>query len=319
MTHRATAISLYTAERTELQELFTLWQESMLARNLAPKTLKNYTLEVGNFLRFLETQGITTPDAVQPIHIRRWLVYRRGQGVSARQLRNDYQSPATFWAWLTREGLVAHNPFAQVEKPKAPVKVKPVLSPEEVQALLRACEGTHWLRLRDRALILTALDTGARAHELAQLTVADASRESLLITGKGQKQRIVFLSPETRIALKRYLKACPFPLQDDSPLWWGRYGALTLSGLLEAIQKVGQRAGLKGHLGAHIFRRSYATWSLRSGIDLETLRQLLGHADFSSMKHYLALVETDLKRAHQQHSPVNTLLNHSSRSRKTRP
>jgi len=316
MTYRASEWHLYTAARSDLWELFQLWLESMQARNLAPKTLKNYTLEVGNFLRFLETQGVQTPEALQPQHIRRWLVHRRQQGVSARQLQNDYQSPATFWAWLQREGLVTHNPFTQVEKPKAPVKVKPVLTPEEVQRLLNACEGTHWLRLRDKALILTALDTGARAQELLNLKVSDASRESVLITGKGQKQRMVFLSSATRVALRKYLKACPFPLQADSPLWWGRYGALTLHGLLEAIQKVGKRAGLKEHLGAHIFRRTYATWTLRSGIDLETLRQLLGHSDFSSMKHYLNLVESDLKRAHQQHSPVVNLLGQGSRNRR---
>lgn len=307
MTHRASHLQLYTDERNELLSLFELWRESMVARNLAPKTLKNYTLEVGQFLRFLETQGITTPDALQPLHIRRWLVHRRMQGVSPRQLRNDFQSPATFWAWLQREGLVAHNPFATVEKPKAPVKVKPVLTPDEMQALLRACEGTHWLRLRDRALILLLLDTGLRIHEAHALTVADAKQERLFIRGKGGKQRLVFLSPEVRIALHKYLKSCPFPVQEDSPLWWGRYGALTLNGLLEVIQKVGNRAGLRKHLGAHAFRRTFATWSLRSGIDLEHLRQLMGHSDYSVLRHYLALVETDLKEAHRQHSPLQHL------------
>lgn len=305
---------LWTVQkRNELQESLNLWLESMQARGLSPKTLRNYRDTVGRFVNFLESLNLTTLDAVNPPHVRRWLLHRQAQGVSSYELYNAYRQPHTFWRWCMREGLTENDPFARVEKPKVPVKVKPVLTPDEVQALLRACEGTHWLRLRDRALILTALDTGARAHELLNLTVGDASRESILITGKGQKQRMVFLSSTTRVALHKYLKACPFPLQQDSPLWWGRYGALTLHGLLEAIQKVGKRAGLKGHLGAHIFRRSYATWCLRSGIDLETLRQLLGHSDFSSMKHYLNLVEADLKRAHQQHSPVNALLKQKRR------
>jgi site-specific recombinase XerD len=71
------------------------------------------------------------------------------------------------------------------------------------------------LRLRDKALCLLLLDTGLRLHEAQKLTVADTSKDALLIRGKGGKQRVVFLSHEARPALKRYLKACPYPLQED--------------------------------------------------------------------------------------------------------
>ena len=190
-------------------------------------------------------------------------------------------------------------------------KVKPALTPEEVDAILNACAGKEWTRLRDRALILLLLDTGLRIHEAHALTVEDATRDTLLIKGKGGKQRVVFLSHEVRLAIRRYLNACPFAPTGDAPLWWGERGALTLHGLLEAIQKIGKRAGLPKHLGAHVFRRTFATWSLRSGIDLEQLRQLMGHSDYTVLRQYLALVEADLKRAHQQHSPLNNLRKHT--------
>ncbi|GIV11781.1 MAG: tyrosine recombinase XerD [Fimbriimonadales bacterium] len=302
MTHRIAVIA-----RTELHEAFELWLESMQARQLAPKTLANYRLEVGNFLRFLNELGITTLDAVQPHHIRKWLIHRQQKGVSNRQLQNDYQSPRTFWNWCLKEELTTNNPFLKVEKPRQLPTLKPALTPDEVEQLLRACDGNDWLRLRDKALILLLLDTGMRIHEAHKLTVGDARQECLLIRGKGGKQRVVFLSHEVRLALRRYLKACPYPLNDDSPLWWGRYGALTLHGLLEAIQKIGRRAGLPKHLGAHAFRRTFATWSLRNGIDLEHLRQLMGHSDYGVLRQYLALVEADLKQAHQQHSPLRNL------------
>jgi site-specific recombinase XerD len=229
--------------------------------------------------------------------------------VSNRQLRNDYQSPSTFWRWCIREELTTNDPFAKVEKPRQLPTLKPALTPDEVEALLKACDGKDWLRLRDKALILLLLDTGLRIHEAHHLTVGDALKEMLLIRGKGGKQRVVFLSHEVRLAIRRYLNACPYNLTDESPLWWGKYGALTLHGLLEAIQKMGKRAGLTKHLGAHAFRRTFATWSLRNGIDLEHLRQLMGHSDYSVLRQYLALVEADLKQAHQQHSPLNNLRN----------
>lgn len=292
---------------SELQESLQLWLESMQARGLSPKTLRNYRDTVGRFLNFLESLNLRTLDAVQPHHIRKWLLHRQAHGVSNYELHNAYRQPRTFWNWCMREGLTENNPFAKVEKPRLMPTAKPALSPEEVQALLNACEGKDWRRMRDKALILLLLDTGLRIHEAHALTVGDAKQERLLIRGKGGKQRLVFLSPEVRLALRKYLNACPYPLNDDSPLWWGTYGALTLWGILEVIQKIGKRAGLPKHLGAHAFRRTFATWSLRSGIDLETLRQLMGHSDYSVLRQYLALVETDLKQAHQQHSPLRNL------------
>lgn len=247
MTHRATNGWLQTHHRTELEELMALWLESMLARNLAPKTLTIYRLEVGQFLRFLETLGIATPEAVKPLHIRKWLAFRRQQGVSARQLRNDWQSPATFFRWLQREGLVNENPIDQVEKPKCPVQAKPPLTPEAIQRIMNACDGQHWTRLRDKALAMLLLDTGLRIREAYTLKIADAKQDCLFIRGKGGKQRMVFLSPETRLALKRYLKALPYPVSDESPLWWGTKGALTLWGLMEVVEKMGKRAGLPKH------------------------------------------------------------------------
>ena len=300
------------ATQSELEEAFHLWLESMQARQFSPNTLRGYRVNVGAFLRYLqENLNLTTLDAVRPAHIRKWLIYRQQHGVSNAQLHNDYRQPRTFWRWCIKEELTTNDPFAKVEKPKVPPKVKPALTPDEVEQILQACESKEWLRLRDKALILLLLDTGLRIHEAHKLTVEDASRDAVLIRGKGGKQRVVFLSHEVRLAIRRYLNACPYPLQEDSPLWWGEQGALTLYGLKRAVRRIGKRAGLKRPLGPHAFRRTFATWSLRSGIDLEQLRQLMGHSDYSVLRQYLALVEADLKQAHQQHSPLNNLRKHT--------
>jgi integrase/recombinase XerD len=273
---------------------------------MSHNTLQNYRKGVGKFVAFLERYA-TTLDAVQPAHIRKWLIEKQRKGISPNTLHNAYRHLHAFWNWCLKEELTTHNPFQKVEKPKAPAKVKPALTPDEVEAILRACEGKKWLRLRDKALILLLLDTGLRIHEAHALTVGDAKQEVLLIRGKGGKQRVVFLSVEVRLAIRRYLTACPYNLTDESPLWWGRYGALTLHGLKNVVKVIGKRAGLKRRLSPHAFRRTFATWSLRNGIDLEHLRQLMGHSDYTVLRQYLALVEADLKQAHQQHSPLRNL------------
>jgi site-specific recombinase XerD len=295
--------------RFEILDAIELYLDALHAKGLQAGTLLCYAYHLRSFLQCLARQGCHTLDAVRPTHIRRWLVERRASGLAEHTLHDCYETAQLFWRWCMREELTANNPFQRVEKPKVPPKVKPALTPDEVEQILQACEGKEWLRLRDKALCLLLLDTGLRIHEAHALTVEDASRNALFIRGKGGKQRVVFLSHEVRLALKRYLNACPYPLQEDSPLWWGEQGALTLHGLKLAIRRIGKRAGLNRPLGAHTFRRTFATWSLRNGIDLEHLRQLMGHSNYTVLRQYLALVEADLKQAHQQHSPLNNLRN----------
>lgn len=295
----------YTSELTETAEL---WLQAVALRTGSPQTVSNYRTVIRGFIDSLHQQGVQTLAQVQPHHIRAYLHQLKAKGRRPHTLHKHYTVTRIYWNFCLREELVSHNPYTRVEKPKAPLQVKPTPSVEEVQRLLAACSGGDWMRKRDRALILLLISTGLRISEARSLTVQDAKQECLLITGKGSKQRAVFLLPEVRLALRQYLNACPHPLQPESPLWWGRFGPLTRDGLLEAIQKAGQRAGLKEHLGAHALRRFFATESLKAGIDLEQLRRLMGHSDFTVLRHYLHLAQEDLARAHRQYNPLHTLL-----------
>ena len=297
---------LKVEERTELSEYLNLWVETVALSSESRHTPVAYRKVLRPFIDSLQQQGVHTVQAIQPVHIRAYLLKRKAQGISQYTLAKDYRHIHAFLNWLTKEGFLETNPCAKVQRPKAPPKAKPIPTAEELEKLLRACEGTHWLRKRDRALLMVALDTGLRASELLSLTVADAQQECLTVRGKGGKQRAVFLSPETRLALRKYLQACPHALSENSLLWWGRHGALQLSGLCEAVERIGKRAGVK--LSPHALRRCFAVWCLRNGLDLERLRLLMGHSSYTVLQHYLPLAQADLQQAHKEHSPVNALL-----------
>jgi len=282
-----------------------LWLDTQEAKNLSPLTVKMYREAVMPFVKFLSKYAQSL-DEVQPAHIRQWILFKKRQGVKPQTLNNAYRLPKMFWQWCIKEGLTENDPFKNVERPKPERKVKPALTPEQVNAILKACEGSSWQSKRNRAFVLTLLDTGMRLRECLSLKVEDAQKEQLLIRGKGGKQRLVFISPETRLAIKRYLLACPYPLTDNSPLWWTERGELTVYGAKRLIGAIGKRAGVSP-LGAHAFRRTFATWSLRNGIDLEHLRLLMGHSDYTVLRQYLSLVEEDLKRAHTEFSPLRML------------
>lgn len=297
---------LHPSSASGLTQLLDLWLEALEARCCSPKTIANYRLCVGKFVEFLaSTKPGCTPESVTPSDIRRWIISRRGVN-STHTLNNEFRNPRAFWNWLLREELTENNPFAKVEPPKKDKIIKPDLDVDEVTRLLNACSGKSGQMLRDRALINLILDTGLRAHEVHNLRVGDVQNEVLIIRGKGGKHRYAFLSPEVRLTMQRYLRAQAKELSLDSPLWRGHRGPLTLSGLKQAVRDIGERAGVP-HVGPHRLRRTFATWCLRSGCDIETLRRLMGHSSLSVLQGYLALVETDLKNAHDQHSPIRKL------------
>ena len=115
---KATRLSLWE-QNSEIREVFTLWLEALEARGIAPRTLENYREGVGQFMAFLEPHA-TTLDAVQPAHIRKWLLHKQRKGVSPYTVRNAYRLPRLFWRWCLREELTANDPFQKVEKPKQP-------------------------------------------------------------------------------------------------------------------------------------------------------------------------------------------------------
>ncbi len=291
-------------ERNQLMQLLELWLEAKEASGCSPATLDHYSREVSMFAKWLMQEDLNIgPDDVTPSHIRRYLIKRRNDGISTHTVHDSYRNPKIFWTWMVREELTDNNPYVKVDPPKRDKVMKPDLSKEEVQRLFAACQGRDFRMLRDRALLGVLLDTGLRIHEAANLKVADIMDDTMIIRGKGGKHRYVFLSPEVRLSLRRYLRACPCELGPEDPLWVGHQGQYTSRGLQQVVIDIGQRAGITP-LGPHRLRRTFATWSLRSGCDIETLRRLMGHSSLSVLQGYLALVETDLKKAHTEHSPM---------------
>ncbi|GBC94460.1 Tyrosine recombinase XerC [bacterium HR16] len=290
------AYSLHTAV-----ELFC---EDAQARGLRASTVRYYR---DALTRFANTVGLPL-EQIDHFTIRRYLLHRQQQVSSLHTVHGDFRALRAFFTWCVRNELLNTNPMLKVQAPRCEVVTKPPLTTDEIQRILAACSGSDWLQRRDYALVLVLLDTGLRVSEVQQMTVANGTAETFTVLGKNRRSRLVCLSAQTRLAVRKYVQACPFAMKPESALWRGVSGEpLTVHGLQEAIQRVGKRAGLQHHLGCHVFRRTFAVFSLRSGMSLEHLRELLGHRDFQMLKHYVQLVETDLKTAHQQHSPLNLL------------
>ena len=125
--------------------------------------------------------------------------------------------------------------------------------------------------------------------------------------GKGRKDRVSFLGAKARKALNTYL-AKRGDYGPSDPLWVTDEGTrLSQDGLENLLKRLAKRSGIKT-CHAHTFRRSFALWSLRSGMDIFSLQRLMGHSDLTVLRKYLALVEGDLQEAHRRHGAVDSML-----------
>ena len=174
------------------------------------------------------------------------------------------------------------------------------LSREQVQAILDAPDPSRWAGQRDRVMLATLYNTGARVAELIALRICDVSFESgpsVRISGKGRKERRVPLWPDTARQLKRWLQQCPRDAQQ--PLFPNRSGrALTRIGMTDRLKSAAKTAAReypelnRQSISPHLLRHSIATHLLQSGVDITVIALWLGHESPTTTHMY---IEADLK------------------------
>jgi site-specific recombinase XerD len=253
---------------------------------------------------------------------------RPARHLSKKSLLNIHTALSALWTWALTDNLVKEHVMRAVAAPKPETPVIVAFSKTDVAALLIACDFTSaYTRLgkrecansrptalRDRALMLTLLDTGARASELcadprrdapgARLADYDQRNATLRVIGKGSKTRLLVVSTRTQKALWRYL-ATRETLTDSAPLFATRNATpLTSTALLKLCQDLGKRAGVQD-CHPHRFRHTFAIEFLRNGGRVLELQQLLGHSTLQMVQHYATLAQADLDAAMKRASPVD--------------
>lgn len=276
------------------------------AKRATRDTLHWYRSRLTRFVHFLAQRGILSPQEITPNHVRQFIAEMQRRNLSDWYVHGHARAVKTFLRFLYQDGVITHDPASRVEMPKLDHRILPALSPEDVRKLLAACSTE-----RDTAIVLCLLDTGLRASEFVSLNVGDVDVKTgaiLVRRGKGRKERVVFLGAKSRRALLKYLSRRK-ESTPDSPLWPSSTSGerLTPHGLRLLLGRLGRRAGVKP-CSPHTFRRTFALWSLRSGMNVYALQQLMGHSDLSILRKYLALVQEDLAEAHRRYGAVDHML-----------
>jgi integrase/recombinase XerC/integrase/recombinase XerD len=284
------------------------------AARCTDKTISHYKYTLSSFVRWLEAKGVESPQEITAHHIREYLVSLQRRGLRDTSQHAHARGIKTWLRWLVSEQELERSPMDKVTMPRLDKTIPPPFSPENIKALLAVCNGKTPKHLRDKAIVLSLLDSGLRASEFVSLQVKSLDLRTGLVTvvGKGRKQRVTRFGAQTRKSLLRYL-ATRQELTPDSMLWVAynkagvERGALTMRGLEMVCRNLGNKAGVQ-RCHPHKFRRTFALWCLRGGCDLHSLRLMMGHSGLQVLQRYLALAGEDIERAHKLHSPVDNLL-----------
>ncbi len=210
----------------------------------------------------------------------------------------------SFYRHLRREGLIEHDPTADLHGPRKTQRLPRVLTREEVARLLREPKGTEPLALRDRALLEVMYASGLRVSEVTGLELGDIDLDEgmLCARGKGSKERLVPVGRQAIAALGAYCaRGRPVLLgaRSESKLFVNRRGSgLTRQGLYKIVQGHARGAGLEARMSPHTLRHSFATHLLAGGCDLRSLQEMLGHADLATTQVYTHLSAERLKDAY---------------------
>jgi len=277
-----------------------------LERGLSRNTLEAYRsdlLQLGHYLRRrrLHATRATHSDLA---------AFLAELPVAPSTLARKVACVRSFYRHLRREGVIEHDPTAELRGPRKPQRLPRVLSREEVARLLAQPRGGEPLALRDRAVLELMYACGLRVSEAVGLTLADVDLQEQLLCarGKGSKERIVPVGRQAIAALNAYVRSGrPLLIQANAAssarppaqlFLNSRGGALTRQGLYKIIQGHAARAGLRERMSPHTLRHSFATHLLAGGCDLRSLQEMLGHADLATTQIYTHLSAQRLKDAY---------------------
>lgn len=301
------------------EDLKSQWLASLAhEKRASPHTLRAYGDDISRFLDFLgEHLGGEINDRklakLSSADIRAFITRRRNESLGARGVQRALAAVRSFFRWLARENILDNPAPRSLRTPRIRRSLPRPLAEDDAARLLEIAEAPvddnagkyGWLEARNVALLTLLYGAGLRISEALGLKRGDVPfGTSLLILGKGRKERLVPVLPAVNAAAQAYLATCPLNGGPASPLFLSRTGKPMAAREAQAIMQTLRGAlGLSEKATPHALRHSFATHLLAHGGDLRAVQELLGHASLSTTQVYTEVETSKLFEIYRNAHP----------------
>lgn len=300
----APPIELASADPSIAQEM-TRWLSHLGAeRRLSPKTLEAYGRDLRQCLDFLcahwgERVTLARFAALEATDIRAFMAMRRADDIAGRSLMRALAGLRSFGRFLEREGKGKVGALSAIRAPKVAKTLPKPLPMASAKRLADADERAGeeretWVLARDAAVMALLYGSGLRISEALGLKRREVPRpgegDVLIVTGKGNKTRMVPVLQNVLALVQEYVAMCPYPLPAEGPIFLGaRGGPLSPRIIQLAMERLRGALGLPDSATPHALRHSFATHLLSRGGDLRAIQELLGHSSLSTTQIYTGI------------------------------
>ena len=277
-------------------------------RNAAANTILAYTKDLTSFVGYA---GDAKPSQIDHVRIRGYLSELYDRGLGKTSVARHLAAVRSLYRWLAREGMVKQNPAALVSTPKLPKNLPRVPTMEEINTVLDTeMPDSAAFPERDRVIMELLYGSGLRNSELIGINLEHISwsNGTILIHGKGSKQRIVPLGESAAVAIREYLphrqKLLADKKKSNPALLLNLRGTrLTTRSVGRIVKQVAVARGLPSDIHPHTLRHAFGTHLLEEGADLRAIQELLGHERLSTTQRYTQLSMKHVAKVYDETHP----------------
>ena len=286
----------------------------VIERGLAKNTASSYKDDLNQLVEFCKKKNLNILELDEK-KLEEYLSKFINQGFEKTSLARKISTYTQFFNFLIDEKLIDNNPIKDIKQPKLDSKLPVILSVSDIQNLINSSkQDISNLGIRFNCMIEIMYATGIRVSELVTMTLASLYQDKnfIIISGKGNKERLVPISKDTQDTINNYLKIRSFFFNKDKEVKWlfpskqSKIGHITRQRFSQLLSSLADGANLKAKkISPHKLRHAFASHLLANGADLRSLQLMLGHEDISTTQIYTHILDERLKQIVKDKHPLS--------------
>lgn len=277
-------------------------------KRYSTKTIENYNIDLSLFVKFLKENNIDNFNIVSYDDLRKFLEFLYKKNYSNKTISRHISSLKSFFKYLVNNEYINNNPTDLLSLPKMEFRLPKYLTIEELEKILSTAKENKKTSERDLLILEIFYSTGIRLSELSNIKIEDIDNKNrtIIIKGKGNKERYVFYSRECSKCLKNYLEnnRNALNIKGSNYLFLSTKGnQLTPAGIEYIVNNIFIHSGINTQLTPHVLRHTFATHMLNEGANLMTVKELLGHSNIATTGIYTHVSNEQLRRTYLSSHP----------------